>query len=47
MTKPEDNRIRRLYTMDNLSVLRSIDSETADLIYLDPPFNSGKQWKNY
>ena len=46
MTKTEDNRIRRLYTMDNLPVLRSIDSETADLIYLDPLFNSGKQWKN-
>ncbi|MGI9297134.1 MAG: DNA methyltransferase, partial [Gammaproteobacteria bacterium] len=36
--------IRRLYTGDNLPVLRCIDSETVDLIYLDPPFNSGKQW---
>ena len=32
--------------MDNLPVLRSINSETVDLIYLDPPFNSGKQWEN-
>ncbi|MGI9306424.1 MAG: DNA methyltransferase [Gammaproteobacteria bacterium] len=23
-----------------------MDSESVDLIYLDPPFNSGKQWKN-
>ena len=46
MTKTADHRIRRLYTMDNLPVLRCIDSETADLIYLDPPFNSGKQWEN-
>ena len=30
MTKTEDNRIRRLYTMDNLPVLRCIDSETAE-----------------
>ncbi len=24
--------------------MRGIDSETIDLIYLDPPFNTGKQW---
>ena len=24
--------------------MRGIDSETVDLIYLDPPFNTGKQW---
>ena len=41
-----ESLVRRLYTMDNLPVLRSIDSETVDLIYLDPPFNSGKQWEN-
>ena len=46
MTQTKDNRIRRLYTLDNLPVLRSIDSETVDLIYLDPPFNSGKKWEN-
>ena len=38
--------IRRIFTGDNLPILRSMDSETVDLIYLDPPFNSGKQWKN-
>ena len=37
---------RAIYTGDNLPFLRSMDSETADLIYLDPPFNSGKQWAN-
>ena len=46
MTKAGDNRIRRLYTMDNLPVLRCIDSETTDLIYFDLPFNPGKQWEN-
>ena len=45
MTKTENNRVWRLYAMDNLPVLRSIDSETADLVYLAPPFNSGKQWR--
>jgi DNA modification methylase len=29
-----------LYTCDNLFVLNGMNSETVDLIYLDPPFNS-------
>ncbi len=37
---------RVIFTGDNLPVLRGMNSETADLIYLDPPFNSGKQWAN-
>ena len=46
MKKKAKNSIRKLYTFDNLPVLRSMDSDTVDLIYLDPPFNSGKQWEN-
>ena len=38
----KDSFIRRIYTGDNLPILRGMDSETADLIYLDLPFNSGK-----
>lgn len=35
------NHVNRLYYGDNLAVLReSIASESVDLIYLDPPFNS-------
>ncbi len=30
---------RTLFTGDNLEVMRAINSETVDLIYLDPPFN--------
>ena len=30
---------RSLFTGDNLEVMRAMNSETADLIYLDPPFN--------
>ncbi len=37
---------RAIYTGDNLPFLRSMNSEIADLVYLDPPFNSGKQWAN-
>ena len=34
-----------LYYGDNLSVLRdSIASESVDLIYLDPPFNSNASY---
>ena len=44
--KQKQSIIRRLYTHDNLPILRSLDSESVDLIYLDPPFNSGKKWEN-
>ena len=29
-----------IWTGDNLPIMRGINSESADLIYLDPPFNS-------
>ena len=37
---------RVIFTGDNLPVLRGMNSACVDLIYLDPPFNSGKQWAN-
>lgn len=33
-----------LYTQDNLFVLHGMNSETVDLIYLDPPFNSKRTY---
>ena len=36
---------RTLFIADNLDIMRGMDSNTIDLIYLDPPFKSGKQWK--
>ena len=36
---------RTLFIADNLDIMRGIDSETIDLIYLDPPFNTKKEWK--
>jgi len=34
-----------LYYGDNLSILRAyIPDESIDLIYLDPPFNSQREW---
>lgn len=36
---------RTLFIADNLDILRGINSETIDLIYLDPPFNTNKKFK--
>ena len=33
---------RALYTLDNLEVLRGMNSETVDLIATDPPFNTSR-----
>jgi site-specific DNA-methyltransferase (adenine-specific) len=32
-----------LYLGDNLAVLKSIPTESIDLIYIDPPFNTGRE----
>ena len=35
---------RTLFIHDNLDILNNINSETVDLIYLDPPFNSNRHY---
>ena len=35
---------KTLFVGDNLHVLRGMNSETVDLIYLDPPFNSNRSY---
>ena len=35
---------RTLWTGDNLDIMRGLNSETVDLIYLDPPFNSNRDY---
>lgn len=35
---------RTIFEGDNLPVLRGIDTESVDLIYLDPPFNSNRNY---
>ncbi len=37
-------RNRTLWTGDNLDVMRGMNSGAADLIYLDPPFNSNRDY---
>ena len=35
---------RTIFIRDNLEVLRCLDDNTVDLIYLDPPFNSNRNY---
>ena len=35
---------KTVWTGDNLDILRGMNSECVDLIYLDPPFNSNKDY---
>ena len=35
---------RTMWTRDNLDILRGLNSESIDLIYADPPFNSNKTY---
>ena len=35
---------RTIFSNDNLPVLRGLDTESVDLIYLDPPFNSNRNY---
>lgn len=45
MTPPPRNFVNRtVWTGDNLDILRGLNSETVDLIYLDPPFNSNANY---
>ena len=36
---------RTLFIADNLDIMQGIDSDTVDLIYLDPPFNTNEEHK--
>ena len=35
---------RTVFTNDNLEIMRGINSNSIDLIYLDPPFNKNKKF---
>ena len=35
---------KTLWTGDNLPILRGMNAECVDLIYLDPPFNSNQNY---
>lgn len=35
----------KLLNVDNLSALKAFESESIDLVYLDPPFNTSRTWE--
>ena len=35
---------KTIWTGDNLDILRGMNAECVDLIYLDPPFNSNRDY---
>ena len=42
---PEPNFVdKTIWTEDNLDILRGLNSDSVDLIYLDPPFNSNRNY---
>ena len=45
MTQHKPNWTNRtMWTGDNLDIMRGMNSDSVDLIYLDPPFNSNKTY---
>ena len=38
-------RIAKLYLGDNLELMRELDADSVDLVYLDPPFNSHRRYE--
>ena len=40
----KDNLENKLYYGDNLTIMQNMKDESVDLIYLDPPFNSNKNY---
>ena len=46
----EDNlriELNKVYCMDNLELLKQMDSNSVDLIYCDILYNTGKKFKDY
>ena len=41
---PANWKNRTIWTRDNIEVIRGLNSESVDLIYLDPPFNSNREY---
>ncbi len=45
MPKPPNFADKTIWTGDNLDIMRGLNSESVDLIYLDPPFNSNRDYE--
>lgn len=40
-------KLNFVYLAENLEFMRKLDSEVIDLIYIDPPFYSGVDYKDF
>ena len=40
-------KLNHVYLSENLEFLQNLDSEFIDLIYIDPPFYSGVDYKEF
>ena len=40
-------KLNIVYLAENLEFMRKLDSEVIDLIYIDPPFYSGVDYKEF
>ena len=40
-------KLNKVYCMDNLELLKQLDSESIDLIYCDILYNTGKKFRDY
>jgi len=38
-------KINSIYCGDNLEILKEVPDESVDLVYIDPPFNSGRNYE--
>ena len=38
---------RTIFCRDNIEILKGIDTESIDLVYLDPPFNKNQNFHIY
>lgn len=38
---------RTLYIADNINIMRQMEAKAVDLIYLDPPFNSKREYRHF
>ena len=39
--------INKIYCGDNLEIMREMESESVDLVYLDPPFFTQRDWNEF
>jgi len=42
-----ENKLNQVFQSENLEFLKQLDSESIDLIYIDPPFFSGVDYKEF